>query len=68
VPGGYRPVDLIAVDEDRALVLLRELVFGFPPRFATAIGELDTRSITEGMQVDVTLLARLGDGFPADNY
>lgn len=68
VPGGYRPVDLIAVDEDRALVLLRELVFGFPPRFATAIGELDTRSIAEGVQVDVTLLARLGDGFPADNY
>lgn len=65
---GYRPVDMVAIGGGRALVLFRDLVFGFPPRFHTAIGLIDLDSLKKGGEIRTTLLATLDGRFPQDNY
>ena len=66
VPGNFRPVDAIAIDHTRLLILLRDVAFGFPPRFETAIAFLDLAAASEGL--DAEIVAHLGEGFPHDNY
>ena len=70
VPGDYRPVDAVAVSdgEDKALVLLRGLRFGLPPRFGTAIALLDLADVRAGHRKSLHIIAELGKGFPHDNY
>ncbi|QPC98756.1 esterase-like activity of phytase family protein [Qipengyuania soli] len=65
---GYRPVDLVAVGGGRALVLFRDLVFGLPPRFRTAIGIIDLDSAKDGGDIRTSVLARFDGRIPQDNY
>jgi len=46
IPKGYRPVDATPAGDGRALVLLRRVIWGFPPGFATAIAEIDLAKIS----------------------
>lgn len=68
VPGDYRPVDAVAVSAGEALVLLRDLRFGLPPRFGTAIALLDLADVQAGDRKSLQIIAELGEGFPHDNY
>lgn len=68
VPGGYRPVDMLAAPDGKVLVLLRDFALGLPPTFSTAIAVLEPDTIAPGATVRLALLAELGEAFPADNY
>lgn len=68
VPRGYRPVDATPLEDGKALVLLRRLVWGIPPTFDTALALLDIDHRDDRGIVRVRLLAELGSSIPKDNY
>lgn len=68
LPNGYRPVDAAAVEEGRALVLLRRVAWGVPPVFHTALAEVDTRETESDGTLAVRVLANFGAAIPQDNY
>jgi hypothetical protein len=68
VPEDYRPVDLLDIGGGHVLVLLRRLVWSFPPGFDSAIGTLAITDLQPGKLASVRIIARLGAGFPHDNY
>ena len=68
IPAGYRPVDATPVDEGRALVLLRKLVWSVPVSFDTAIALVDIDERDSGGNLSARLLAEFGERIPRDNY
>ncbi len=68
VPGDYRPVDAVALGDGVLLVLLRDLRFGLPPRFGTAIALIDLADVRAGDRNSLHIIAELGESFPHDNY
>jgi len=62
------PVDLVDAGGGELLVLLRRLVWMFPPGFDSAIGVLRTADLQPGAKARVRIIARLEAGFPKDNY
>ena len=67
-PRGYRPVDLAPLDESRALVLYRKLVFLPWPRFATALGVVDIDRPGPDGVFRPRLLAEFDGRVPQDNF
>ena len=67
-PDDFRPTDMAALPDGRVLILLRRVVFGFPPRFEVALMLADPSSIAEGESWTGTMLATFSRPFPTDNY
>lgn len=59
-PDGYNPVDGTMLPDGRALILVRRVVWGIPPRFATAIVLADPAEIEEGKMWEGQVIARMG--------
>lgn len=68
IPAGYRPVDATPLDAGRALVLLRNVAWGIPPRFETALALLDVDRRDPYGIVEARLLAKFGAAIPQENY
>lgn len=68
IPKGYRPVDATPAGDGRALVLLRRVIWGLPPGFATAIAEIDIDDRAPDGTIAARLLAEFGARIPQDNY
>ena len=67
VPEDYNPTDMAALPDGRVLVLLRKLDRAFPP-FAAAIAVADPRTVEEGGELEIRLLADLTTILPRENY
>jgi len=67
-PRGYSPTDAAELPDGRVLVLLRRVLWPMPPRFAGAIAIGDPRSIRQGREWPVRVLATWGGGLPVDNF
>ncbi len=67
-PRGYSPTDLAPLPDGRVLVLLRRIVWPFPPRFGGAIAIGDPRTIRTGREWRVHTLATWQGGVPVDNF
>lgn len=65
---GFRPTDMAQLPDGRVLVLMRRLLWPFPPRFSGRIMIADPREIREGEDWHATELARLEPPLPTDNY
>lgn len=65
---GFRPVDMLPLDDTRALVLFRDLQMGPPPGFATAIGLIDIAGADDEKILKVEALARFSPPFLFENY
>lgn len=68
IPPGYRPADATPLDDGRALILLRSVAWGIPPRFETALALLDVDRRNEYGIAQASLLAEFGAAIPQDNY
>lgn len=67
-PRGYSPTDAAELPDGRVLVLLRRVLWPMPPRFAGAIAIGDPRSIRQGREWPVRVLATWGGALPVDNF
>ncbi len=67
-PGGMRPVDMTAMPDGRALILLRDFNWIVPPRWSVALAIADPAKIEAGKNWPLELIAQLDDPIPADNY
>ena len=67
-PRGYAPADMVALPDGRVIVLLRRVVFPYPPRFTARLLLADPATIREGEPWAWHELARLRKLFPLDNY
>jgi hypothetical protein len=67
-PAGFRPVDMAALPDGRVLVLMRQLVWPMPARFAGRIVLADPAEITAGGVWKAREVARLTSALGADNF
>ena len=67
-PKGYRPVDAVALDQHRLLVLFRSVELAFPPRFGTALGVVDIAALGRDEPAVARVLAVLAPPIPDDNF
>ncbi|WP_114521248.1 esterase-like activity of phytase family protein [Altererythrobacter sp. ZODW24] len=67
-PEGYRATDMTALPDGRVLVLVRKLVFGLPPGFATKLVLADPADIAEGEAWSGEEVVTLDDIAPSENY
>lgn len=58
-PDGYSPVDATVLPDGRVMILVRRVVWGIPPRFATALVLADPEKIEEGEAWSGTIVARI---------
>lgn len=68
IPAGYRPADATPLDGGRALLLLRRVAWGIPPRFETALALLDIDRRDADGTARAQILAEFGAAIPQDNY
>ena len=67
-PDGFSPCDMAALPDGRVLILLRKIVWGLPPRFASKLVIADPAAIREGAVWHAKTLADLDAPLPMDNY
>lgn len=67
-PEKYRPVDMTQLPDGRVLILLRKLIWNFPPDFATRIVIADPRQIAAGALWRGHEIAELDGPLLAENY
>lgn len=65
---GYRPTDMAQLPDGRVLILVRQLVWPVPARFAIKILIADPAEIARGKVWQARELADLSDPWPVDNY
>ena len=65
---GYRPSDAALLPDGRIAVLLRGFVLGLPPRFPSMIVIADPSRIEPDQLLPSTVLARLEEPLPSDNF
>ena len=65
---GYRPTDMAQLPDGRVLILVRQLVWPVPARFAIKILIADPAEIAPGKVWQARELADLSDPWPVDNY
>ena len=65
---GYRPTDMAQLPDGRVLILVRQLVWPVPARFAIKILIADPAEIAPGKVWQARELADLPDPWPVDNY
>lgn len=65
---GYRPTDMAQLPDGRVLILVRQLVWPVPARFAIKILIADPAEIVPGKDWPARELADLSDPWPVDNY
>lgn len=65
---GYKPVDAAQLPDGRVVILMRRLIYGLPPRFASALMIADPAAIKAGGIWQASLLAKLEDPIPSDNF
>jgi len=67
-PEGFSPVDATVLPDGRALILVRKVVWGLPPRFATAIVLVDPSKIAEGKEWSGETIAEISGPHLAENF
>lgn len=65
---GYRPTDMAQLPDGRVLILVRQLVWPVPARFAIKILIADPAEIRPGQAWQARELADLAEPWPVDNY
>lgn len=65
---GYRPTDMAQLPDGRVLILMRQLVWPVPARFAIKILIADPAQIASGQTWQAREVADLSDPWPVDNY
>lgn len=68
VPHGYRPVDAVALDSTRVLVLYRRFTLGLPVRFYSAVGTVSLIGEPGKERLETGPTYYLADAIPHDNY
>ena len=63
----YRVVDA-AMLEGEIWLLLRDVRFGLPPRFASALARFPVAAVDKGSDISPELVVEFGDRIPRDNY
>lgn len=67
-PKGYSPVDAANLPDGKVLILVRRVVFGLPPRFATALVLVDPAELAEGEIWSGEIVARMGGPDLDENF
>lgn len=67
-PDGFSPVDATMLTDGRALILVRKVVWGLPPNFATAIVLVDPAAITKGEEWSGETIAEISGPDLAENF
>lgn len=67
-PAGFRPTDMAQLPDGRAVILLRKIAFGLPPRLASRLVLADPAAIKEGAEWAWQALAAIADPLPRENY
>lgn len=67
-PAGFRPVDMALLPDGKALILLREVLWGVPPGFAGKLVLADPAAIRAGRTWIGKVIADLRAPLPSDNY
>ena len=67
-PRGYRPVDAALLPDGRVLVLVRQVRWRLPPRFAAKLVVADPASIRPGRRWSGATVAEIDAPLPTDNY
>lgn len=67
-PNGFRPVDMAELPDGRVLILLREVKWRLPPRFAGKLLVADPSLIRPGAVWRGEVVAELDDPLPTDNF
>jgi len=67
-PASYNPCDMAALPDGRVLILLRKVVWGLPPTFASKLMIADPAMIRAGEEWRAEPLADLRAPLPMDNY
>ena len=67
-PEGFRPVDMALLPNGRVLILVRDVVWPMPPRFAGKLVLADPSAIRAGEAWSGTVIADFDDRVPCDNY
>lgn len=68
LPQDFRPVDMATLPDGRVLVLLRKLVWGLPPSFATKLMVADPTGLKEDFKWSGRVIATLSDSALSENY
>lgn len=67
-PGDYRPVDMAQLPDGRVLILLRRVVWGIPPGFASKLVIADPATLEAGKAWRAEPAADLVAPLPSDNF
>lgn len=67
-PDGFSPVDATVLPDGRALILVRKVIWGLPPRFNTAIVLVDPAEIAEGKEWSGETIAEISGPHLAENF
>ena len=67
-PGEFSPTDMAPLPDGRVLILLRNFVWGLPPRFEVGLMVADPSEIAAGETWTGQMLAFFPRPFPIDNY
>lgn len=67
-PEGFSPVDMAQLPDGRAIILMRRVHWGLPPRFSGKLAIADPDTIAEGEPWGWQLIADLDPPLPLDNY
>ncbi|MCB2061067.1 MAG: esterase-like activity of phytase family protein [Novosphingobium sp.] len=65
---GFSPTDMAPLPDGRVLILMRKLVWPFPPRFAGRIVLADPAAIRAGRTWRCIEMAKLASVLPVDNF
>jgi hypothetical protein len=66
-PPGFSPVDMAELPDRRVLILMRRVVWPYPPKFAGRIVLADPAGIRADRDWRGTIVARLPSNLPVDN-
>jgi hypothetical protein len=67
-PRGFNPTDMAQLPDGRVLILMRRVVWPFPPHFAGRIVLADPAEIGAGRVWRGTVVAQLASVLPVDNF
>lgn len=67
-PAGFRPVDMALLPSGKVLILLREVLWGVPPRFAGKLVLAEPAAIRAGGTWRGEVIADLRAPLPSDNF
>lgn len=67
-PAGFRPTDMAQLPDGRALILLRKIEFGLPPRLASRLVVADPATLAAGEEWAWQPFAEIAAPLPRENY